>query len=355
MRRSKLVCAFRKARVTRQKRHRGKLGTVSDVYGRILRELDGPVDVLVVCYSSNAEMRRISGYERAGNRGCNSFRPKAGRVRISHHLAYLCSVFRPSPFCQAAVGSSTTREVRSPSAWKIGRRTRSPPMTGARSRPFTRKADREGLACLAKQLWRGERGRPVGLGMFYFLLTQAIFPGESNEGTVIELAPYGDRRARRLPDLHVACGEVGMPDALRGPAARPSSGPRSAGGASTWSTRTAPSPVIKAGPTAPSTIGGRRRARGRRHANMVRPAAASMLRSWASMLAATPSSPPAASTGCRSWRAPIRSSTVLHATPWTDSVAAEQGPSALLMRKSRRVHQGRDHRACVERSEHPRS
>lgn len=195
-------------------------------------------------------------------------------MRIPHHLAYLCSVFRPSPFCQAAVGSSTTREVRSPSAWKIGRRTRSPPMTGARSRPFTRKADREGLACLAKQLWRGERGRPVGLGMFYFLLTQAIFPGESNEGTVIELAPYGDRRARRLPDLHVACGEVGMPDALRGPAARPSSGPRSAGGASTWSTRTAPSPVIKAGPTAPSTIGGRRRARGRRHANMVRPAAA---------------------------------------------------------------------------------
>lgn len=211
MRGSEVVCAVQKERVTRQKHHWGKLGDVSDVYGGILRKLDEPVDVLVECYSSDAEIRRISEYEQE-IAAVIPLRPEARRVRISHHLAHLYSVFQPSPFRQAAVmvvdgqGSPVAECLED---WPA----RSHAAPDWREVSSFYKADREGLSCLAKQLWRGERGRPVGLGMFYFLLTQAIFPGEGNEGKVMGLAPYGDRRALGLPPLEVACGEVGIPDA----------------------------------------------------------------------------------------------------------------------------------------------
>jgi carbamoyltransferase len=51
--------------------------------------------------------------------------------------------------------------------------------------------------------------------MFYFMLTQAIFPGEGNEGKVMGLAPHGDPRALGLPPLTVEAGQVGMPAAWR--------------------------------------------------------------------------------------------------------------------------------------------
>lgn len=44
------------------------------------------------------------------------------------------------------------------------------------------RADRARIDCVGKQLWDRDDARLVGLGMFYFLLTQAIFPGEGNEG-----------------------------------------------------------------------------------------------------------------------------------------------------------------------------
>ncbi|WP_338761912.1 hypothetical protein [Massilia sp. METH4] len=43
-------------------------------------------------------------------------------------------------------------------------------------------ATRHGVECVAKQLWDRDDDNPVGLGMFYFLLADAIFPGEGNEG-----------------------------------------------------------------------------------------------------------------------------------------------------------------------------
>ena len=54
-------------------------------------------------------------------------------------------------------------------------------------------ASRKEIRCIGKQVRppdgaRHVDGRLVGLGMFYFLLTQAIFPGEGNEGKVMGLA-----------------------------------------------------------------------------------------------------------------------------------------------------------------------
>jgi carbamoyltransferase len=60
-------------------------------------------------------------------------------------------------------------------------------------------------------LWDRDDARLVGLGMFYFLLTQALFPGEGNEGKTMGLAPHGDPHAFRLPPLTVEAGQVSMP------------------------------------------------------------------------------------------------------------------------------------------------
>jgi carbamoyltransferase len=51
--------------------------------------------------------------------------------------------------------------------------------------------------------------------MFYFLLTQAMFPGEGNEGKVMGLAPHGDVHALGLPPLEVDGPSVTIPAAWR--------------------------------------------------------------------------------------------------------------------------------------------
>ncbi|RZA29921.1 MAG: carbamoyltransferase, partial [Lysobacteraceae bacterium] len=76
-------------------------------------------------------------------------------------------------------------------------------------------ATRGGVRCIGKQVWDGDDGRLVGLGTFYSLLTQAIFPGEGNEGKVMGLAPYGDPAAPGLPPLDVEGMAVGIPSAWR--------------------------------------------------------------------------------------------------------------------------------------------
>jgi carbamoyltransferase len=67
------------------------------------------------------------------------------------------------------------------------------------------------VLCLGKQLWDRDDTRLVGLGMFYFLLTQTMFPGEGNEGKVMGLAPHGDPHALQLPPLTVESGQVSIP------------------------------------------------------------------------------------------------------------------------------------------------
>jgi carbamoyltransferase len=73
------------------------------------------------------------------------------------------------------------------------------------------RADRERVLCIGKQLWDRDDARLAGLGMFYFLLTQAMFPGEGNEGKVMGLAPHGDPHALRMPPLTVEAGQVSIP------------------------------------------------------------------------------------------------------------------------------------------------
>jgi carbamoyltransferase len=207
---SQVVFAIQKERLTRQKHHWGKAGDFRDAYISHLGDLNRPIDVLVECYSSDDEVKNLSGYEQELAETLN-FAPDCRRARISHHLSHVYSVFHPSPFEDAAVmiidgqGSPVSDFTE---AWP-----------GADSMPadwrevssFYR-ANRNRVECIGKQLWDRNEKRLVGLGMFYFLLTQAIFRGEGNEGKVMGLAPYGDPGALGLPPLEVDGPQVTIPD-----------------------------------------------------------------------------------------------------------------------------------------------
>jgi carbamoyltransferase len=139
-----------------------------------------------------------------------SFSPDCRRTRISHHLAHVYSVFHPSPFEDAAVmiidgqGSPVSEFTEKWSGAK------DVPANWREVSSFYR-ADREHVECIGKQLWDRNERRLVGLGMFYFLLTQTIFPGEGNEGKVMGLAPHGDPEALGLPSLDVDGAQVTIP------------------------------------------------------------------------------------------------------------------------------------------------
>ncbi|HEY0876888.1 MAG TPA: carbamoyltransferase C-terminal domain-containing protein [Zeimonas sp.] len=212
---STLVCCIQKERLTRRKHHWGKLGDLRDFYLGAIPELaERPVDALVECFSSDREMERLDQYDDE-LRATLSFSPGARRTRISHHLSHLYSVFPPSPFDEAAVmivdgqGSPASQfNERWPGSGRV-------PAHWREVSSFYR-ADRSGAVdCLDKQLWTGDDGEPVGLGMFYFLLTQAMFPGEGNEGKVMGLAPHGDPDAFGLPPLEVDGFAVTIPPAWR--------------------------------------------------------------------------------------------------------------------------------------------
>lgn len=206
---SQLVYAIQKERLTRQKHHWGRLDDFRKVYLPRLPGLDKPIDVLVECYSSDAEIDNLAAYEEELLETL-TLAPDCRRMRISHHLAHVYSVFHPSPFKDAAVmiidgqGSPVSELTEQ---W-----------SGADSVPgdwrevssFYR-ADRERIQCIGKQLWDRNEQRLVGLGMFYFLMTQAMFPGEGNEGKVMGLAPHGNPDALGLPPLDVDGAQVTIP------------------------------------------------------------------------------------------------------------------------------------------------
>jgi carbamoyltransferase len=211
LRGSQLEWAIQKERLTRQKHHWGRLGDIANIYAPRLPGLDQPIDVLVECYSSDAELDNLAAYERELASSL-TLAPGCQRIRISHHLAHVYSVFHPSPFERAAVmvidgqGSpvSALTEHWRGAAWVPG--------NWCEVSSFYR-ADRERVICLDKQVWNRDDERLVGLGMFYFLLTQAIFPGHGNEGKVMGLAPHGDPQALGLPPLQVEGWQVTIPSA----------------------------------------------------------------------------------------------------------------------------------------------
>lgn len=206
---SRMLWAIQKERLTRQKHHWGRLDDFRKVYLPRLPGLDRPIDVLVECYSSDEELDRLSAYEEELAQTLR-FSPDCRRARISHHLAHVYSVFHPSPFDDAAVmivdgqGSPASDFTEQwPGADKV-------PGDWREVSSFYR-ADRTRIDCLDKQLWDRDDNRLVGLGMFYFLLTQAIFPGEGNEGKVMGMAPHGDPQALGLPPLQVDGAQVTIP------------------------------------------------------------------------------------------------------------------------------------------------
>lgn len=206
---SELQWAIQKERLTRRKHHWGRLGDLGDVYLPLLPALRRPVEVLVECYSSDAEFDRREAYERELAES-GLLAPGCRRALLSHHLAHAYSVFQPSPFDEAAVmvidgqGSAVAGFTE---CWQGAGEL---PGDWREVSSFYR-ADRARIDCIGKQLWDRDEQRLVGLGMFYFLLTQAIFPGEGNEGKVMGMAPHGDPGALRMPPLDVAGASVSIP------------------------------------------------------------------------------------------------------------------------------------------------
>jgi carbamoyltransferase len=207
---SQVVYAIQKERLTRRKHHWGRLDDFRNAYAPHLPELGKPIDVLVECYSSDSEIKNLSAYEQEMAE-ILKFSPDCRRKRISHHLAHVYSVFHPSPFDKAAVmiidgqGSPVSEFTE-----KWSGADSVPPDWREVSSFY--QADRERIECIGKQLWDRNERRLVGLGMFYFLLTQAVFSGEGNEGKVMGLAPHGDPNALGLPPLEVDGPQVTIPD-----------------------------------------------------------------------------------------------------------------------------------------------
>ncbi len=210
---SQLAWAIQKERLTRQKHHWGRVGDIANIYKPRLAGLDQPLDLLVECYSSDAEFDRLAEYEQEIADSLK-LAPGCRRAHISHHLAHVYSAFHPSPFEQAAVmiidgqGSEVSRltERWRGAAWVPGH--------WCEVASFYL-ADREQVTCIDKQVWNRDDQQLVGLGMFYFLLTQTLFPGQGNEGKVMGLAPHGNPDLLKLPALQVEGWQVTIPAAWR--------------------------------------------------------------------------------------------------------------------------------------------
>ncbi|MCK2213845.1 carbamoyltransferase [Actinomadura sp. ATCC 31491] len=204
--------SLQKERITRRKHHWGRLGDLPDRYLPAMPLLKEPVDLVVEGYSSDTEIENLEEYHEE-LRETLSLKEGAPIVQVSHHLSHLYSAFHPSPFEQAAGlvvdnQGSRVRHFTEPFTPPPGA---SPDLLEVAS--FYR-CTRDGVECLAKQLWHGDWADPAGLGCFYALLTKALWPeGEGNEGKVMGLAPYGDPDALGLPGLDVREHEVLIPRA----------------------------------------------------------------------------------------------------------------------------------------------
>lgn len=204
------VISLQKERITRTKHHWGRLGDLARYAERL--PLAGGVDLVVECYSSDAEASLRAEYraELTATLGACEV------VEISHHLAHLYGAYFPSGFEQAAVmiidcQGSPLRALTE--AWSA------PASAGPEDLEvgsFYHCHGRD-IRCIGKQLWDGDHQLPVGLGMFYLLLTAAIFPGHAGqEGKVMGLASFGDPDALDLPGLPVEGGDVYLtPEWLR--------------------------------------------------------------------------------------------------------------------------------------------
>ena len=206
---SQLIWAIQKERLTRQKHHWGRVDDLRNLYAQRLPGLERPIDILVECYSSDAEIDKLTAYE-LELADVLTLAPGSRHAHISHHASHLYSVFHPSPFDEAAVMVIDGQGSRVADFTEVWEEARAVPDDWCETSSFYL-ATRQRIDCIGKQLWNRDENMPAGLGMFYFLLTQAMFPGEGNEGKVMGLAPHGRADALKLPPLEVHEGQVVIP------------------------------------------------------------------------------------------------------------------------------------------------
>ena len=218
--------AIQKERLTRRRHHPGEPGDLDAFYLPRLSGLERPLDVLVECLATHEAGAHDGddagaaagegtgeavgeavgegvgeGVDEAANEAypALAFAHGARRARIAQHLAHVYSAFHPSPFREAAV-------------LVLGRQASAGPGHGHVLASGYR-VDREHITCIGQQVTAGGAHLAAGLDTFYFRLTQALFPGEGNEGKVSDLAPYGDPHAPGLPPLAVEGLQVDIPQA----------------------------------------------------------------------------------------------------------------------------------------------
>lgn len=210
LRDGEVVLCIAKERLSRRKHDWGRLGDLQRLYAPRLPDLGAPVDLVVESYSSDPEIAHLDDYRREIDQALR-FRGPARAVRVSHHLAHLYSAFHTSGASRAAVMvidfmGSPAADVAEPWPGKPA-----DPGGLVEVASFYH-ASEERITCLGKQLWDRDRSRPVGLGCFYYFLTQALFPGEGNEGKTMGLAPYAASDELDLPPLEVDGWEVRIPE-----------------------------------------------------------------------------------------------------------------------------------------------
>lgn len=209
-----VLFSIQKERITREEHHWGALGDLTGIYRPRLRELDGPLDLVVEGYSSDAEIENLKRYHTELGAAA-SFRQAPQIVQISHHLSHAYCAFYPSAFDAAAVlitdfQGSRVRDLRE--SWPA--RASAPPQWLEVSSFYSCRRDGT-ITCHAKQLWDGDRRRPAGLGQFYQWFSNAIFAGSGAEGKAMGLAPYGRRGRLGLEPLIVTGYDVIIPESWR--------------------------------------------------------------------------------------------------------------------------------------------
>jgi len=144
-----------------------------------------PVDLVVECYSSVPEAKKIEQYHDELREVLN-FRGDQRIVSLSHHLAHVYSTFFVSPYKEAAVLVVDFRGSRAKDVTESWPGESTCQSHAVEVGSFYYCKDRE-IQCIGKQLWDNDRKRPVGLGAFYNYLTHVIFTGRGMEGKVMGL------------------------------------------------------------------------------------------------------------------------------------------------------------------------
>lgn len=205
------VFSIQKERLSRLKHHWGKLGDIV-LYMRYFPQLRNPADFIVECFSSDDEIVNIEKYhEELRSAGLIGDSTKV--IQIPHHLAHLFSVFPYTRFSQFSVmvidsiGSKITMESEEFPLRDL--------VIGEFEIASFYLCKGGTYECIKKQTTPHSSRDLKGLGKFYSHLKKSIFPGEGNEGKVMGLAAYGDRRRfQSYPHLAVVDGEVVIPPEL---------------------------------------------------------------------------------------------------------------------------------------------